>query len=277
MPIPSDSSALVVVSVSAGYGGADVVNRVDLSVAAGEIGTIVGPNGSGKSTLLKAIVGQIAISEGQILLRGRDITDLDVEKRIASGVGYVPQINDVFGPLTVEENLAAGGYLLDKKVVKQRMEEVIEIFPSLRRLSKTHAGRLSGGERKMLAMGRVLMPRPSVLLLDEPTANLAPKVAHEVLTEHVTRLAETGNAVLLVEQRVTEALSVANWAHVLVGGRIRLSGRGPEILETADIGELFLGRAAAASGPRVSGAPTDPDLGIDSGARSIGAQSKGTC
>lgn len=244
MSEPGLDPLLIIEKVGAGYGSGLVVSGIDLSVSPGKVHSIVGPNGSGKSTLLKAIAGQIETSVGRELLAGEDVTRLSTEMRVARGLGYVPQINDVFAPLTVEDNLCAGGYLLPKREVRRRAEEVLDFFPALRGLRQRLAGRLSGGERKMLAMGRVLMLRPKVLLLDEPTANLSPQNAHVVLARHLVRLAAAGCAILLVEQRVTEALAVADWACVLVGGRIQASGPGGELLARPDIGELFLGGQA---------------------------------
>jgi branched-chain amino acid transport system ATP-binding protein len=160
--------------LTAGYGGRPVVHGVSISVAPGEIVSIVGPNGSGKSTLLKAIVGVVEVLSGKVLIGGRDATGWPSEEIARSGVGYVPQVDDVFAPLTVRENLEMGGYLLKSRDVERRIEHVISVFPQLSRMASRRAGKLSGGERKMLAMGRALMLSPALVVLDEPTANLAP-------------------------------------------------------------------------------------------------------
>jgi ABC-type branched-subunit amino acid transport system ATPase component len=185
-------------SVTAGYGGDPVIRAISVQAEPGQVVSIVGANGSGKSTLLKSLVGVVRISEGTVLVGDRDVTNLPPEEVARAGVGYVPQVDDVFAPLTVRENLEMGGYLLAKKQVGVRLEHVLTVFPRLATMIGRPAGKLSGGERKMLAMGRVLMLEPAVFLLDEPTANLAPAIARSLLDEHVRRLAERGAAVLIV-------------------------------------------------------------------------------
>jgi ABC-type branched-subunit amino acid transport system ATPase component len=248
MPTSSDSAAegssaaLSVEGLGAGYGGELVVREIFMSVRPGQIVSVVGPNGSGKSTLLKAITNVIAVSEGKVFLRGKDVTNIGTDALTKRGVGYVPQLNDVFPPLTVQENLEAGAYLLPKKEVRAAMDRVFDIFPQLATMRRRAAGRLSGGERKMLAVGRALMVAPPVLILDEPTANLSPALARVVLGEYVRKLGEEGVAVLLVEQRAREALAVSQWGHVLVAGRTAVSGKASELAARGDIGQLFLGR-----------------------------------
>ena len=171
-------------ALTAGYGGSPVVHGVSLSVAAGEIVSLVGPNGSGKSTLLKSIVGVVETLSGNVRIGGRDVTGWPPENIARIGVGYVPQIDDVFGPLTVRENLEMGGYLLRSRELEPRLRHVMSVFPQLDRMAGRRANKLSGGERKMLAMGRALMLAPALVVLDEPTANLAPIIAHAVLHEH---------------------------------------------------------------------------------------------
>ena len=251
---------LVVEGLGAGYGGELVVREVDVEVGEGEIATVVGPNGSGKSTLLKAITGVIEVSEGRVLLRDQEITRLPTDVIMRRGVGYVPQLNDVFAPLTVEENLQAGGYTLRKSEVSQSVQRVMEIFPALAEMRSRTAGRLSGGERKMLAIGRALMVQPPVLILDEPTANLSPALARIVLEEYVARLKAAGVAVLLVEQRAREALKVSDWGYVMVAGRLAVSSNATELAERDDMGELFLGRARNGPGLVRTGRPA-PDHG----------------
>jgi ABC-type branched-subunit amino acid transport system ATPase component len=202
---------------------------------------VIGPNGAGKSTLLKSLVGILRVSEGRILLGETDVTNHTPEDLARRGVGYVPQVNDIFEPLTVLENLEMGGYLLSGAQIRTRVGEVGNVFPQLPPLLKRRADKLSGGERKMLAIARVLMLDPRVLILDEPTANLSPKLADSLLTEHVKRLAGVGKAVLLVEQRARAALKIADWTSVLVSGQTRLEGRPDELLRRQDFEELFLG------------------------------------
>ena len=176
-PFPDDGALAVLRAedVRAGYGAGDIIHGISVSVAAGAVASVVGPNGSGKSTLLKALAGVVRPSSGRVLAGDRDITGLAPEEVARAGVGYVPQVDDVFAPLTVRENLEMGGYLLPGREVSARVEHVVGVFPRLGQMLTRRAGRLSGGERKMLAMGRVLMVRPAVFLLDEPTASLPPR------------------------------------------------------------------------------------------------------
>ena len=174
-PVLGTDAALRATDISAGYGTGDIIRGVSVAVAPGAVVSVVGPNGSGKSTLLKALAGVVRPSAGRVLVGGRDVTGLPPEEIARAGVGYVPQTDDIFAPLTVRENLEMGGYLLARREVSGRMEHVVGVFPRLGQMLARRAGRLSGGERKMLAMGRVLMIRPAVFLLDEPTANLAPQ------------------------------------------------------------------------------------------------------
>jgi branched-chain amino acid transport system ATP-binding protein len=239
---------LEVADLVAGYGGAPIVHGVDVSVGAGEVATIVGPNGAGKSTLLKAITGQVEVLGGSVRLHGEDVTSRRGDRLARAGIGFVPQVNDVFGSLTVLENLEMGGYLLGRRDVPARVEQVLTTFPALAEMRGRRAGKLSGGERKMLAIARVLMLRPSVIILDEPTANLAPILARSVLADQVRSLAHAGSAVMLVEQRASEALAVGDWSYLMVAGQVSVSGPACALLERDDIGELFLGREAKPSG-----------------------------
>jgi ABC-type branched-subunit amino acid transport system ATPase component len=227
--------------ITSGYGGVPVIRDVSISVGPSEIVAIIGPNGAGKSTLLKSLVGILRVTEGRILLGDDNVTNHPPEELARRGVGYVPQVNDIFEPLTVLENLEMGGYLLTGAQVRTRVAEVGEVFPQLPPMLKRRADKLSGGERKMLAIARVLMLDPKVLILDEPTANLSPKLADSLLTEHVKRLAGVGKAVLLVEQRARAALKIADWTSVLVSGTTRLEGRPDDLLKRQDFEELFLG------------------------------------
>ena len=236
-PVPS----LRAEHITSGYGGVPVVRDVSLAVGPGEIVAVIGPNGAGKSTLLKSLVGILRVTEGRILLGDADVTNHAPEDLARRGVGYVPQVNDIFEPLTVLENLEMGGYLLSGAQIRVRVGEVGDVFPQLPPLLKRRADKLSGGERKMLAIARVLMLDPKVLILDEPTANLSPKLADSLLSEHVKRLAGAGKAVLLVEQRARAAIKIADWTSVLVSGQTRLEGRPDELLRRQDFEELFLG------------------------------------
>jgi branched-chain amino acid transport system ATP-binding protein len=233
---------LVAESVAAGYGAAMVIWDATVTVSRGEVVAIIGPNGAGKSTLLKAITGAITVSEGSVRLAGETISGRRPDEIARLGVGYVPQLRDIFPRLTVTENLEMGGYALRRNEVAERMEEVLAMFPALARITGRSAAVLSGGERKMLAIARALMTRPSVVLLDEPTANLAPKLATEFLRDHVGKLAESGVAVLIVEQRAIEALNVSSRAYLMAAGTVEHAASARYFLEHDAIGELFLGR-----------------------------------
>jgi ABC-type branched-subunit amino acid transport system ATPase component len=232
---------LEVAGLSAGYGVAAVVHGVDVSVARGEVVAVLGPNGAGKSTLLKALTGRLTPTAGRVLLGGVDITGMSAHRLARLGVGYVPQAKDVFETLTVLENLEMGGYLLRRTDVGGRVEEVVTLLPTLQPLLRRTVKSLSGGERKLLGVARSLMLEPRVLLLDEPTGSLAPAVAQTVLSGHVRGLADAGTAVLLVEQRVRDALAVADRGYVMVGGRVLASGRASDLMTRHDVGEMFLG------------------------------------
>jgi ABC-type branched-subunit amino acid transport system ATPase component len=227
--------------LSAGYGGRPVVHGVSVRVEPGKVVSIVGPNGSGKSTLLKSIVGVVQVLSGQVLLDGQDVANRAPEDIARLGVGYVPQVDDVFGPLTVRENLEVGGYLLPQRQVAGRIDHVLVVFPKLATMLGRRAAKLSGGERKMLAMGRVLMLEPKVFVLDEPTANLAPAIARELLEQHVRRLADTGASVLIVEQRAKAVLEISDWTYVLGGGSLRMEGSPSELGASPEFVESFLG------------------------------------
>jgi ABC-type branched-subunit amino acid transport system ATPase component len=241
--------------VTAGYGGDPVIRTVSVRTAPGEVVSIVGPNGSGKSTLLKALVGILHVSSGRVLVADADITNQQPEDIARAGVGYVPQVDDVFAPLTVRENLEMGGYLLSRRQVPARIEHVITVFPRLGTMLGRPAGKLSGGERKMLAMGRVLMLQPGVFLLDEPTANLAPPIARSLLDEHIRKLAESGAAVLIVEQRAKAVLAISDRTYVMGGGELRMEGTPAELAASPAFVESFLGGGRDRGGQ--SGAPAD--------------------
>jgi ABC-type branched-subunit amino acid transport system ATPase component len=227
--------------VTAGYGGDPVIRNVTVRADPGEVVSIVGANGSGKSTFLKSLVGVVRVSAGTVVIGETDMTRKAPEEVARAGVGYVPQVDDVFGPLTVRENLEMGGYLLPARDVKARIAEVTTVFPRLAGMLTRPAGKLSGGERKMLAMGRVLMLQPAVFLLDEPTANLAPAIARTLLEEHVSALAASGAAVLVVEQRARAVLAISDRTYVLAGGEVRMEGTPAELAASPAFVESFLG------------------------------------
>jgi ABC-type branched-subunit amino acid transport system ATPase component len=236
-----DVAALRADGVTAGYGGDPVIRGVSVHAAAGQVVSVVGPNGSGKSTLLKALTGVLRMSAGEVWIGGRQVTNAPPEQMARSGVGYVPQVDDVFAPLTVRENLEMGGYLLERGELPGRIAHVLEVFPRLGAMLRRPAGKLSGGERKMLAMGRVLMLEPAVFLLDEPTANLAPSIAAGLLGEQVRALAARGAAVLIVEQRARAVLAISDLTYVMGGGELRMTGTPDELLASPAFVSSFLG------------------------------------
>jgi branched-chain amino acid transport system ATP-binding protein len=247
--LPDDLSRaqphLEVVSAEAGYGTVPIISGVSLEVRRGEIVTVVGPNGAGKSTLLKAIAGSLRLSAGEVRLAGERVDHLATQQRVRIGLGYVPQSDDVFTPLTVRENLLLGGYLSGRRKLQERVEQVFQLFPALREMENRVAGRLSGGERKMLALGRALMPEPSALILDEPTANLSPELSDRVLEDHVKGLAKHNVAILLVEQRARRAMAISDRTYVLVAGSVQLTGPPSELLDRSDFGDLMLGQVTS--------------------------------
>ncbi len=237
---------LRVTGATAGYRGVPVVREVDIAVGASEIALVVGPNGAGKSTFVKAVIGELPLMSGRIEFNGKDVSGWGEERRAAGGIGYVPQTRDVFPTLSVIDNLEVGGFRLSPKECKQAIAQMFERFPALERLRHRKARQLSGGERKMLAIARALMADPKVLILDEPTAGLAPRIAHEVLEDLVVGLAKLGRGILLIEQRVTLASAVASHVTVLVDGRVSYAARGDEFRAVPDVSALFFGSGEAA-------------------------------
>jgi ABC-type branched-subunit amino acid transport system ATPase component len=208
-------------------------------VRPGEIVTLIGPNGAGKSTLMKTVFGLLRPRRGTIRLEGRDVTGLAPSALVRRGISYVPQVDNVFPSLTVEENLEMGA-VVRKDDVRPRIEEVLAIFPILRAKRRLKAGGLSGGERQMVAMGRALMLDPRLLLLDEPSAGLSP-VLVDVVFEKIEAINRGGVAILLVEQSAREALRRSHRGYLLAGGQVRLEGPGPALLENPDVARLYLG------------------------------------
>ena len=231
--------------VTAGYGGDPVIRDITVLAEPGEVVSLVGANGSGKSTFLKSLVGVVRVTAGTVVVGETDVTRKAPEEVARAGVGYVPQVDDVFAPLTVRENLEMGGYLLPSGQVRARIDEVTTVFPRLGAMLSRSAGKLSGGERKMLAMGRVLMLQPAVFLLDEPTANLAPAIARTLLEEHVRQLAASGATVLVVEQRARAVLAISDRTYVLAGGEVRMEGTPSELAASPAFVESFLGGTVA--------------------------------
>lgn len=229
---------LETLSLSAGYGGEPIIEDISVDTCEGEIVCVTGPNGSGKSTLLKAIVGHARLISGSVVIGGEKCARPSPEAIARMGVGYVPQHRDVFGALSVLENLEMGGYMLPKSAVGERIEEVMELIPRLRALSSRTASKLSGGERKMAAVGRVMMTRPRVLLLDEPTAGLSPAATVAFVNEQLRTVA-TSCAVLIVEQKAKAVRDVADRAYVLVAGKVRVHGPASEVLSDESLAQAY--------------------------------------
>jgi branched-chain amino acid transport system ATP-binding protein len=239
----ADGPVLVADEVVAGYlPGVDILNGCDLEVADGELVGVIGPNGAGKSTLLKAIFGLIPVRSGDVRLRGEDITDLPAHALVSRGIGYVPQTENVFPRLTVEENLEMGLFLTPKRW-HERFEAISDLFPLLGQRRKQRAGSLSGGERQMLAMGRALMMDPSVLLLDEPSAGLSPVNQDEVF-RRVRQINETGVSIVMVEQNARRCLQICHRGYVLDQGQNAYTGTGEELLHDPKVIDLYLGTLA---------------------------------
>ena len=235
------SPALDIESLEAAYEpGLPIVRGANLRVHPGEIVAILGPNGAGKSTLVKAVAGLVPISAGRVLLHGADITRVPAHRLVFEGLAFVPQTENVFANLTIAENLELAAAIL-KADKRERLDPVYAMFPDLQRQRALLAGRLSGGQRQMLAVARALIARPRVLMLDEPSAGLSPKLVGQVL-DQLKRVRDTGVTVVLVEQNVKAALAVADRAAVLVEGREHLVGTAAELRADARIAELYLGR-----------------------------------
>jgi len=234
-----NGNALEVTDLVAGYGEMDILHGVSLRLGPGEMVAIIGPNGAGKSTLLKAIVGLVRPRAGRVLFLGEDITGSPPEKVVAKGLCYVPQLENVFPSLTVQENLEMGAYLV-RGPLRPRLERVYSLFPDLAEKRHERASRLSGGQRQMLALARALMVDPKVLLLDEPSAGLAPKMV-ELVFAKVREINAAGIPVVIVEQNAKEALKLSHRAYVLAMGRNRLEGPSHELLSNQEVARVYLG------------------------------------
>lgn len=230
---------LKVEKIKAGYGETEILHSVSCEIKEGEIVTIIGPNGAGKSTLMKAILGLLKPTQGRIIFNGKDITGKNPNQIVREGICYVPQSDNIFPSLTVEENLEMGAFIR-KDDYKNKIEEIYEIFPDLKERRKTKAKKLSGGQRQMVAIGRALMLDPLLLLLDEPSAGLSPKLV-QVIFEKIEKINEKGVSILMVEQNARKALSISHRGYVLVMGKNRFEGSGDAILNNEEIGKLYLG------------------------------------
>lgn len=232
-------SYLVADQLRGGYGGADILNGCSLSVDKGEIAVIVGPNGAGKSTAMKALLGMLNLRDGSVTLGGKDITHMSPQDRVGQGIAFVPQTHNVFGGMTVEENLEMGAFLRTDNF-SETMEQVYELFPILKQKRRQNAGELSGGQRQQVAVGRAMMTQPSVLMLDEPTAGVSPIVMDE-LFDRILEVKKQGIAVLMVEQNAAQALNIADKGYVLVTGTNKHTGSGDELLANPVVRRTFLG------------------------------------
>jgi len=232
-------TALVGTAMTGGYGGADILKGCTIAVESGEIAVIVGPNGAGKSTAMKAMFGMLDLRAGSVLLDGEDITTLPPQHRVQRGMGFVPQTQNVFTSMTVEENLEMGGFIRDDDFA-DTIEEIYNLFPVLREKRAQPAGELSGGQRQQVAVGRALMTQPKVLMLDEPTAGVSPIVMDE-LFDRIIDVARTGIAILMVEQNAKQALAIADRGYVLVQGENRYTDTGAALLANPDVRQAFLG------------------------------------
>ena len=226
--------------MTGGYGGgADILHECTVAVDPGQIAVIVGPNGAGKSTAMKAIFGMLNIHQGLVRLDGEDISTLSPQGRVAKGMAFVPQSSNVFTSLTVEENLEMGAFLR-RDDINVTMRQVFELFPILKEKRKQAAGELSGGQRQQVAVGRALMTKPKVLMLDEPTAGVSPIVMDE-LFDRIIEVAKTGISILMVEQNARQALSIADKGYVMVQGTNRFTDTGAALLADPEVRKSFLG------------------------------------
>ncbi|MGA0924115.1 MAG: ABC transporter ATP-binding protein [Lutimaribacter sp.] len=226
--------------MTGGYGkGPDILHACTIAVNPGEIAVIVGPNGAGKSTAMKAVFGMLDVRQGAVRLDGKDITKLSPQDRVLQGMGFVPQTHNIFASMTVEENLEMGAYIRTDDF-SQTMEQVYDLFPILREKRNQAAGELSGGQRQQVAVGRALMTKPTVLMLDEPTAGVSPIVMDE-LFDRIIEVARTGISILMVEQNARQALEIADKGYVLVQGANAYTGTGKELLADAEVRKSFLG------------------------------------
>jgi len=225
--------------LTAGYGGVDIIKSITLEVKQGEIAVIVGPNGAGKSTAMKALLGMLKLTDGSVSFAQNDISNMLPQDRVNLGIAFVPQTNNVFTGMSVEENLEMGGFIRTDDI-HHTIEDIYNLFPVLKEKRNQNAGELSGGQRQQVAFGRALMTKPKILMLDEPTAGVSPIVMDELFSR-IIEVGKTGVGILMVEQNAKQALSIADRGYVLVNGKNSREGSGQDLLNNPEVRKSFLG------------------------------------
>ena len=231
--------SLVGNNLTAGYGGVDIIKNITLKVKQGEIAVIVGPNGAGKSTAMKALLGMLKLTDGSVSFSQDDISNMLPQDRVNLGIAFVPQTNNVFTGMSVEENLEMGGFIRTDDI-HHTIEDIYNLFPVLKEKRNQNAGELSGGQRQQVAFGRALMTKPKILMLDEPTAGVSPIVMDELFSR-IIEVGKTGVGILMVEQNAKQALSIADRGYVLVNGKNSREGSGQDLLNNPEVRKSFLG------------------------------------
>jgi len=231
--------SLVGNNLTAGYGGVDIIKNINLEVKQGEIAVIVGPNGAGKSTAMKALLGMLKLTDGSVSFAKDDITLMLPQDRVNLGIAFVPQTNNVFTGMSVEENLEMGGFIRSDDI-HHTIEDIYNLFPVLKEKRNQNAGELSGGQRQQVAFGRALMTKPKILMLDEPTAGVSPIVMDELFSR-IIEVGKTGVGILMVEQNAKQALNIADRGYVLVNGKNSREGSGQDLLNNPEVRKSFLG------------------------------------
>ena len=231
--------SLVGNNLTAGYGGVDIIKNISLEVKQGEIAVIVGPNGAGKSTAMKALLGMLKLTDGSVSFAEDDISNMLPQDRVNLGIAFVPQTNNVFTGMSVEENLEMGGFIRTDDI-HHTIEDIYNLFPVLKEKRNQNAGELSGGQRQQVAFGRALMTKPKILMLDEPTAGVSPIVMDELFSR-IIEVGKTGVGILMVEQNAKQALSIADRGYVLVNGKNSREGSGQDLLNNPEVRKSFLG------------------------------------
>jgi len=226
-------------NLTAGYGGVDIIKNITLEVKQGEIVVIVGPNGAGKSTAMKALLGMLQLTDGSVSFASDDISNMLPQDRVNLGIAFVPQTNNVFTGMSVEENLEMGGFIRTDDI-HHTIEDIYNLFPVLKEKRNQNAGELSGGQRQQVAFGRALMTKPKILMLDEPTAGVSPIVMDELFSR-IIEVGKTGVGILMVEQNAKQALSIADRGYVLVNGKNSREGSGQDLLNNPEVRKSFLG------------------------------------